>query len=656
MKALVIGLLFASLDWGQTSLSDKSLEQLLDVQVTSVSKKEQTLSKAAAAIFVITQDDIRNSGARNLPDVLRMAPGVDVAQINANAWAISIRGFNSRYSDKVLVLVDGRSVYTPSFSGVYWDQIPMPLENIDRVEVIRGPGATVWGANAVNGVINVITKSSEDTKGGLVTADGGTGATAAGILQYGGAAGKSGSYRVFSRYERTGDSTLFNGAQSEDAWSRMQGGFRTDWQLSSRDSLIVEGDLFSNRESQTRYRWFMPIPFNPVFGQAVDSAGGDVVAEWSHVFHGGSDLSLKAYFDTYRRSDLGVTELQRTVDFDFQHHFTPSARHDIVWGFGYRVMRSGVPPGYIVSLNPPLQTDSLYSGFIQDEIEVAHNLWLTPGIKVEHNAYTGFEFEPSMRLAWAPDPRQTFWAAASRAIRQPSRQESGIDAQMTQTAIDPFTTLSVRLYGNPHFRSEELRDVEIGYRREWTKTISTDATMFFSSYRHLWTIEPKAMAILPQPAGVLIEQPLMYDNQAHARSFGAELAVNYSVNSRWRISPGYSFLRIDGRLEPGSHDTSSLPLYSDTPKHMFQIRSSANLSRRIQWDQTLYWYGKTANRAVGQHARLDTRLAWKWGERTEFSVVGQNLLRPGTVEFADSYQLVEAQAQRSVFGKVTWTF
>jgi iron complex outermembrane receptor protein len=653
---LVLVLGFASLAWGQSTLADASLEQLLDVQVTSVAKKEQTLSRAAAAVFVIGQEDIRRSGARNLPDVLRMAPGVDVAEVDGNAWAISIRGFNSRYSNKVLVLVDGRSVYTPSFSGVYWDQLDMPLEDIERIEVIRGPGASVWGANAVNGVINIITKSSHAAKGGLATADGGTQGSAIGLMQYDGAAGRSGSYRAFSRYSRTGDSILADGSAAADGWWRMHGGFRSDWEVTDRDSLTVEGDLFANRESQTQYRWFQPGPFDPPFARRVDTAGGDLLATWTHTFAGGSDTSVRTYFDTYRRDELAAPESQKTLDLDFQHHFTAGSRHDVVWGLGYRVIRSGVAQGYENFFTPPERTDQLYSGFLQDEIQVAHDLWLTPGIRVEHNGYTGFEFEPSLRLAWAPSARQTFWASASRAIRQPSREETSVNAVVAMYPIDPLITMQTRAYGNPHFRSEELRDAEAGYRRQWTKKVSVDLAAFLGFYRHLETLDPQAMVALPQATGVLLELPLLYGNQSHATSYGGELAVNYTVNSRWRISPGYSFQRIDSRLQPGSNDVSAAWLAGSTPHHKFQIRSSINLSRKVEWDQTLYWYGEPPNRGSGSHARLDSRVAWRCGERTEFSIVGQNLLRPGMLEFGDILELVGSQAQRAVFGKVSWRF
>jgi iron complex outermembrane receptor protein len=645
---------------GQAGLGDASLEQLLNVEVTSVSKKEQKLSRTAAAVFVIGHEDIRRSGAQNLPDLLRMAPGVEVAQIDANAWAITIRGFNSRFSNKVLVLVDGRSVYTPSFSGVYWDQLDMPLEDIERIEVIRGPGATVWGANAVNGVINIITRSSKATQGGLASASVSSGPDSQEMLRYGGTLasgpGASGTYRAFARYSRIADGKQPDGTSGLDDWSRVHGGFRSDWDLSARDSLTVQGDLFSNRGSQVRHQWFYPSPSDPPFAQTWAAAGGNLLSRWNHTSAGGSDMSLQAYYDTYRRDDLGLPESEKTFDLDFRQHVAAGSRHDIVFGAGYRMASTIVPPGYQISLTPAKRTDSLYNTFIQDEIRVAYRLWLTLGTKVEHNAYTGFEYEPSARLAWAPTPRQTFWGAASRAIRQPSREETGVNAEVLAYPLGPYTMLETRVLGNPRFRSEELRDYEVGYRAQWTKSVSLDVTAFLSFYRHLGTVEPQAPVVTAGPAGVVVTIPVLSDNQGYSTNYGSEVALNWKANSRWRVEPGYSFLRINAHVDPTSGDTSLAGVAGNSPPHTFQVRSFLNLSSRLQWDHTLYWMQKLPTGSIPSYARLDSRLAWKLGESTEISLVGQNLLRPGTVQFGDTFNLVGTPAQRSVFGKITWSF
>jgi iron complex outermembrane receptor protein len=658
-RSAVVMALAALTAWGQAGLGDASLEQLLNVEVTSVSKKEQKLSRTAAAVFVIGHEDIRRSGAESLPDVLRMAPGVEVAQIDANAWAITIRGFNSRFSNKVLVLVDGRSVYTPSFSGVYWDQLDMPLEDIERIEVIRGPGATVWGANAVNGVINIITKSSKATQGGLASASVSSGLDTRDMLRYGGplasGPGPSGTYRAFAKYSRTAAADLPDGTSGLDGWSRIHGGFRSDWDLSPRDSLTVQGDLFSNRGSQTIHHWFYPAPFDPPFAQTWAAAGGNLLTRWNHTSAGGSDMSVQAYYDTYRRDDLGLPESEKTFDLDFRRHVA-AGHHDIVFGAGYRMSTSIVPPGYQISLTPAKRTDSLYNAFIQDEIQVADRLWLTLGTKIEHNAFTGFEYEPSARLAWALTGRQTFWAAASRAIRQPSLEEVGVNVEVLAYPIGPNTMLESRVLGNPRFRSEELRDYEIGYRAQWTKNVSLDLTGYLSSYRHLATVEPQAPVILAGAGGVVVTVPILSDNKGSSTNYGTEVALNWKVNSRWRVEPGYSFLRVNAHVDPTSGDTSLASLAGNSPPHTFQVRSLLNLSSRLQWDHTVYWMQKLPNGSIPSYARLDTRLAWKLGEFTEISLVGQNLLRPGTVQFGDTFNLVGTPAQRSVFGKITWSF
>ncbi len=387
---------------------------------------------------MINQEDIQRSGATSIPDLLRMAPGVDVEQIDANAWAISIRGFNSRYSNKVLVLIDGRTVYTPAFSGVFWEQIDMPLEDIDRIEVIRGPGGSVWGANAVNGVISIFTKSSQDTKGTLVTAAGGSQLHGLGTVQYGGSAGTMASYRVFGEAYDIGNSAMANGSPADDHWMRAHGGFRADWDFSSRDSLMVEGDLFVNEGSQTRDSSFYETPYGSVFNQGLDAAGGDLAVRWDHTQADGSQTSLQAYYDTYRRTDMGVPELQRTFDLDFQQHVASGTRQQIVWGLGYRASDSGLSPGYPIAFTRPFRTTSLYSAFFQDEIRVSNSLWFTIGARLDHNAYTGFETEPSARLLWnVPGSRHTFWASASKALRQPARTDNDIVTDLETVPLGP---------------------------------------------------------------------------------------------------------------------------------------------------------------------------------------------------------------------------
>ena len=364
-------------------LAQTSLEDLMNIEVTSVSKKEQKLSQVGAAVFVITQEDIRRSGATNIPDLLRMVPGIHVAQLDANIWAISIRGFTDRYGDKVLVLIDGRSVYSPLTSGVNWDQQDVPLEDIDRIEVIRGPGGTVWGANAVNGVINIITKNAKTTQGGLATASGGSHEFGQGLLQYGGTLGQKFAYRVFGSYGNVGNSASPSGEAVADGWHKVHSGVRSDWDLSPRDTLTVQGDLFQSREGQTLDTLFSnDLPREAIIQDTITVGAGDILGRWNHALANGSDTTLQFYYDAYHRVDRGFSETRNTVDFDFQHHLTTGSRQEIVWGLGYRTTSDNTTAGYAAEYVPARLRDNLFSAFVQDDIRLTNSLSLHSGLEV----------------------------------------------------------------------------------------------------------------------------------------------------------------------------------------------------------------------------------------------------------------------------------
>ncbi|MEO8663288.1 MAG: TonB-dependent receptor [Bryobacteraceae bacterium] len=637
-------------------LGRMDVEDLMAITVTSVSKREQHLSRTAAAVFVINQEDIRRSGATSIPDLLRMAPGVDVQQIDANAWAISVRGFNSRYSNKVLVLVDGRTVYTPSFSGVFWEQIGAPLENIERIEVVRGPGASVWGANAVNGVISIFTKSAKSTKGGLATAAAGSQLKVSGLLQYGGSAGKNLDYRVYGKYFNIGNSEMRDGSRAADHWMRSTAGFRSDWDPTSRDSMTVQGDVFANQASQTLRSNLIPTPYDRIYNQNPDAAGGNLLARWTHTLAGGSQTSFQAYYDTYRRADMGVPEVLKTFDVDFQHHIVAGSRNDIVWGLGYRVSSSGLSPGYAVSFSPPSRTDSLYGGFFQDEIRVTDSLWLTIGCKLEHNAYTGLQPEPNLRVAWSPPgSRHAVWAATSQAFRQPARADTAAQTDLQTIPVAPDTVQVFRLYGNPRIEEEEVRDTELGYRAEIAKSLSLDIATFLSFYRNLQTIEPQSLVVMPG-SPLRYEVPFLTENMASATTYGGEVSVNWKANSHWRIRPGYSYLHATVHQDPASMGLPVAAISTGFPQNLLTIRSSVNLSTRTEFDQSLYYTARLPGGSIPGHARLDLRLGRRLGESAEISLVGQNLLRPRTLEFGDSQNVIGTQAVRSVYGQILWRF
>jgi iron complex outermembrane receptor protein len=633
-----------------------SLEDLMNVQVTSVSKKEQTLSRTGAAAYVITQEDIRRSGMTNLPDLLRLAPGVNVARVTANTWAVSIRGFNDRYSNKVLVLIDGRSVYTPGFSGVFWDQQSVPLEDIDRIEIIRGPGGTVWGANAVNGVINIITKRARDTQGGLVSLGTGSRDSARGLIRYGGKAGSKGFYRVFGQYFNVEKSVTAGGGPAADGWHGSQGGFRAEWDLSARDSLNVQGDLFETGEGQTLTTVLPHESFRTAtFNDRVKVRSGNLLGRWTHTFAGGSETSVQAYYSRVRRLDQGRSD-DSTADVDLQHRFAPSPRHDFVVGAAYRYSRLAFRATSSFGFYPSPLTASLYSTFVQDEMKLTPTLSLTMGSKFEHNAFTGFEFEPGAQLVWAPDTRRTLWFSAARAIRQPSWLESNSRIDAATFPLEGGGFGLFQILGKPGRRAERLMHFEAGYRTQIHKRLSLDGTVFRSYYHRLETLETETPFFTLDPPPPHLVLPAIWDNRARARNHGVEVFATWSVTGKWRISPGYSFLHMRIRRDPGSNDDAVESSVGHSPRRQAQLRSSLNLARHWEWDVAAYYVGQLRNGPVPGYVRLDTRLGRRLGEFLEVSIAGQNLLAPRRLEFVNAYQLHPTQAQRSILGRVTWRF
>jgi len=635
-------------------LTQLSLEELMNTRVTSVSKKEQDVMKVAAAIFVITQEDIHRSGATNIPDLLRMVPGVDVAQLDANVWAISIRGFNDRFGDKVLVLVDNRSVYTPTSSGVYWDQLDVPLEDIERIEVIRGPGGTVWGANAVNGIINIITKHSSATQGGLLAADAGSNEAAQGLIQYGGKVRRVGSYRVFGKYSNVGSLTIPDGPEGADGWHTLHTGFRSDLDLTPRDTLAVEGDLLSTSEGETiSVVLANSLPQQATFNSRTNVGAGDLLARWNRTFSSRSDISLQAYYDKYNRHEQGGLEERTTFDLDFQHHLAIGSRNNVVWGLEYRVTSDELAAKYSKSYVPPQRTDNLFSAFLQDEIRIVNSLSFTLGSKVEHNAYTGFEYEPSAQLAWTLPHRQEIWASAARAIRQPARADTAIRIDVSTVTLDDGSFGVVQIAGDPHRKAEELIGYQLGYRAQATHTLSFDIASFFNVYHHLQTDDPGVPFLSGTPQHTVF--PLISGAHAHARTYGAEVFANWNLTTRWSLSPGYSFIHTNVGPDLSSQDTSVAGVAGDNPRHKFEIRSRLRLPWNLDWDAALYYVSALPDQGVVAYKRLDTRLGWKVGESGEISVVGQNLFTPRHSEFGDDTPL-HTQPQRSVYGKAVWRF
>lgn len=632
----------------------------MNMKVTSVSRKEEKISQAAAAIFVITQQDIAHSGATNIPDLLRMVPGLDVSQINANTWAVSARGFNAQFTDKLLVLIDGRAVYTPLLGGVNWDVQDVPLEDIDRIEVIRGPGATVWGANAVNGVINIVTRAAAETKGGLLTGGGGTEGQAFATAQFGDTLHSNTDYRFFARYLNQGSLPAFSGGSGDDDWHLLHGGFRVDSRLSSHDNLTVEGDLYTGGEGAVIIHVFSINP--PLIGNQNGVSflgGGNLLARWDHAFSPRSDTSLQIYFDNYERTGPESPETLQILDFDFHHHFGWGARQDIVWGVGYRHFWDQDSGTIDQSFNPPRASLQLFTFFGQDTVTLdPGRLFLTFGSKVENSYFTGYGLEPSVRLAWTPRSWATLWSAVSRAEKTPDRRDAQLVAPLAVFPNPNGSTIPVEvtLFGNPNYLPEHLIAYEAGFRTQPNDRFSVDVSAFYNQYDHLQSLEPGVEFLQSTPLPARFVMPLTFGNLLYGTTEGGEISANLKLTGRWTLSPGYAFLEMHLHTKPASQDATSVAEYQgSSPQHQAQLRSHVELFRGLSWDANAYFVSALPVQGVASYTRLDTQLRWKFSERSEVALVGQNLVQDRSLESNDQLTLVNPSLiKRSAYAKLTW--
>jgi iron complex outermembrane recepter protein len=647
-------------------LTKASIEDLMNIQVTSASKKEQKLSRVAAAIFVITPEDIRRSGATNIPDLLRMVPGLDVGQMNGSTWAIGARGFNDQFSDKLLVTIDGRIVYTPNFAGVYWDMVDLPLEDIDRIEVIRGPGGSIWGANAVNGVISIFTKRAADSQGGMVEATGGSLVQGAGTVEYGGTAGKDTDFRVFTKYFNDGPEEDFTGQNGDDGWHMLRAGFRTDSTVSPKDSLTFEGNLYTAREGELGY--FLPSITSPGLipvAEEISYGGGFVQSSWKHQCSDHSDSELQVSFTRYTRDDPLEPETRDTLYADYQHHFAWGARQDIILGGGYYFTADNIPGSLTVSFNPQSKTLQVFNFFVQDEIAlVPDRVYLTAGTKVEQNTYTGWGWMPSIRATWEASPQHMFWTAVSRALRTPSRNDTNLVVGLGGFTGPNGVPVFEQFIGNPNYQNEELLAYEAGYRTTFSKNVSLDLAAYYNDYNQLQSIEPSVSFFQPTPAPPHEVDTLTFENLLYGETHGFEAAGKWKVSNRWEISPGFAFEAIHLHKDPTSQSVVSVPYYQgNVPERMAQLRSHVELAKRWSWDASTYYVdplrdqGPSVNARIPAYTRVDSNIMWKVGERFAVSIVGQNLAQDHHLEFDDVFgSLQSGEIKRSGYLKLTWQF
>lgn len=647
--AIVVPSLWAQEEYRPPSeLKKLSVEQLLDIDVTSVSKYPEKRSAAAAAVTVLTPEDLERSGVTNIPDALRLVPGLDVAQVDAHTWAISSRGFNDIFANKLLVLMDGRSVYTPLFSGVFWEVQDTFLQDIDRIEVIRGPGATLWGANAVNGVINIITKSARDTQGLYIYGGSGSEEQGFGGVRYGAKINDDAYIRIYTKYFNRDSSVLPNDIDSHDGWDMVRGGFRLDWDPTKEASVTFQGDIYSGREDETYAVPTGAFPFSSVIFSKDNVAGGNLLGRWTERFSPDSELSVQAYYDRTVRNSPVFEETRDTGDIDLQHRFGLGERQEIIWGFGFRATHDDVKNSLNVSLIPDHRTLKLYSAFVQDDIVIVpEQLRLTIGSKFEHNDFTGFEVQPSGRLSWTPDRSQTVWASISRAVRTPSVAES--DVRLNPAPPVPLPPGLLTIFGNPDFQSEELLAYEIGYRCQPIKQFIFDVSAFYNDYDNLRSLEP----LTPGPIG-----PSRAENKLFGETYGAEVSAKFQVFKEWRLEANYTYLNIQIHREAGSHDTTTeFMTEGSSPKNQVLIRSLLDLPWNVQLDTTFRYVDSLYAPRIPSYVTLDVRLAWFPRKDLELAIVGRNLLDDRHPEFAPTFVGTQrTEVQRSFYGTVVWHF
>jgi iron complex outermembrane receptor protein len=597
-------------------LADLSLEELSNIEVTSVSGRAERLADAPASIFVITREDIRRSGVTSLPEALRLAPNLQVARSNANSYAISARGFNNSIGNKLLVLIDGRTVYTPLFSGVFWNAQDVMLEDIERIEVISGPGATLWGTNAVNGVINVTTRAARDTQGALVA--GGAGNLERGTsVRYGGRLGDNGHFRLYGKYFDWDNTARAAGGPVRDAWDKGQVGFRADWGGAER-SFTVQGDAYRGELEQA-------LP------GMTRLEGMNLLGRWNQRLSDGSNLRVQGYYDRTERNQPGTFREELDVfDLELQHTLKRLGQHTVIWGGGYRYARDQVGNSALLAFLPAERNLNWWNAFVQDEIALRSDLGLTVGARLESNDYTGLEVLPSARLAWKPARDRLVWGAISRAVRSPSR----LDREFF-VFVPP-----ILLNGGPNFRSEVSNVAELGYRAQASSALSYSLTAFYHKHDRQRSVEPA-------PGGGFV-----LDNKIEGSTHGVEAWGNYRVTSSWRLSGGLVLLEQNLRLKPDSMDTSGIDALGNDPKHQWLLRSAFDLTPRHEFDVMVRRIGALPDPSVPAYTAVDARLAWRARRDLELSVTVNNLFDAGHPEFG--VPATRSEFERSIFLKMLW--
>ena len=638
-----------------------SLSELSQIPVFSVSKTTENSFKSPSAVFTLTHSDIKRSGATSIPEVLRLVPGIQVAQIDSSKWAITARGFNRQFSKKLLVMIDGRSIYNNLFSGVYWDARDVLLEDVDRIEVIRGSGSTIWGSNAVNGVINIITKEAVYTKGAMANIAIGNEEKFA-SYRYGGKQKRKDNnnlyYRLYVKSKENSDSKTLLKQNANDKFFINRAGFRIDLDKSNNNNNLkynihTSGNIYDGKHNQT---YFLPsltsLPSIEYNGDET-MQGGNIIRKWEKAFSDdGNEAFLQIYFD-YVKRNVSILKRQRNIiDIEFQHSL-PLNNHLITWGTGYKYIKDNLKSKKIngityLSYDPAKDEQNLFSFFVQDKYYINQDLFLILGNKFEYNDFTHLEVQPNARLSWNLTKNQVSWLAISRSVRMPNRGEDGI----TLLAETYQNTTILTQVGSKNFKSEKSISYEMGYRNKSLDNLTFDSSLFYTTYKNLRT--QKAGTTYINDEGVTIT-PLNLLNDASADVYGGELSIKFDVNKKWRLIAGYSFLKMDMDLENYS-DSTMAKTEGAVPKNQFNIRSQLSLPKNIKLDNTIYYVDNLPAYEIPSYIRFDSRIAWNPKRNLEISLVGQNIFDSAHPEFEKSLYSEITQVERSVYIKAKYKF
>lgn len=629
-------------------LRNLPLADLLNVNIinrkgTLAARKVQTLGDTAAALFVITNEDIRRAGITSLPEALRMAPGIQVAHINANKWAISARGSNAPYSSKLLVMIDGRTVYSPWQSSVFWDIQDVVIEDIDRIEVIRGPGGALWGANAVNGIINIVTRSSEMTQGNMLSIHADTGEEPLiATVRHGGEIDNTMFYRVYGKFYQHAPFLDEHGEEIHDSWLLRRGGFRLDWEKDEQNRFTLQGDIydgFTNEESIDRNARDVHAT------DYLDLYGHNILGRWQYQQE--NDITtLQIYYDNTNRDRPLNKELRDTYDIDFQQNLTLTHTHSLIWGLGFRRTSDTLDTSY----TPSKRTTQLFSGFIQYEwLFEPQKLRFTIGSKLEHNDYTGFEWQPTIRLLWTPLKEHSAWVAISKAVRTPSR----IDSDLKSRGSTP--TMIVNYTGNPNFKPEQVIAYEMGYRFKYADSAFFDANIFFSDYNSLRSVDLVSF----DPSTIPIETTIALDNKMYGEVYGIELSTHWQVLDNWQLIFAYSYLSTQLHMKEATTYFSTEVEEGDNPKNQVTLRSLVNLPHNMEFDTTVYYVDSLPNQEVASYIRTDMRLGWHINKDLSIDLGTRNLFDNQHKEFGngtESSVIIPDEVPRTFYVNFNYSF